>query len=180
MESLRTSLALKTHFEVLDRGLESQVLGLGLEASSPRKLLCPQLEDSSIFWIVKILLENARNLAKNLRRPFLFSSFENRLKKILKIFFLENTCACVLGPWPWPWPRAFMSLASRGSVLGRAVLGLGFFFASLSLAPSFVSSSPLYSLYYAETRVCRSMSASLGLANTGVIEEILQLKVNVY
>ena len=26
-----------------------QVLGLGLEASSPRKLPCPRLEDSSIF-----------------------------------------------------------------------------------------------------------------------------------
>ena len=38
-------------------------------------------------------------------------------------FFLENTCDCVLGPWPWP--RAFLSLASRGSVLGKAVLGLG-------------------------------------------------------
>ena len=30
---------------------------------------------------------------------------------------------CVLGPWPWP--RAFLSLASRVSVLGKAVLGLG-------------------------------------------------------
>ena len=38
-------------------------------------------------------------------------------------FFLKNACACVLGPWPWP--RAFLSLASRGSVLGKAVLGLG-------------------------------------------------------
>ena len=35
----------RTHFEVLD--LEGQVLGL--EASSPRKLACPWLEDSSIF-----------------------------------------------------------------------------------------------------------------------------------
>ena len=26
-----------------------------------------------------------------------------------------------------PWPRAFLSLASRGSVLGKAVLGLEFF-----------------------------------------------------
>ena len=33
--------------------------------------------------------------------------------------------ALVLGPWPWP--RAFLSLASRVSVLGKAVLGLGFF-----------------------------------------------------
>ena len=38
-------------------------------------------------------------------------------------FFLESTCACVLGPWPWP--QAFLSLASRVSVLGKAVLGLG-------------------------------------------------------
>ena len=55
------------------------------------------------------------------------SGYANELeiawKKFLKTFFLENTCACVLGPWPWP--RAFLSLASRGSVLGRAVLGLG-------------------------------------------------------
>ena len=47
-------------------------------------------------------------------------------KIFLKTFFsLENTCAGVLGLWPWP--RAFLSLASGGSVLGRAVLGLGFF-----------------------------------------------------
>ena len=37
----------RTHFEVLGLGLEGQVLGL--EASSPRKLACPRLEDSSIF-----------------------------------------------------------------------------------------------------------------------------------
>ena len=73
-------------------------------------------------------------------------------------FFLENTCACVLGPWPWP--RAFLSLALRGSVLGKAVLGLErfcprkgcpwpwpwprIFFVSLALAlaSSFVSSTP--------------------------------------
>ena len=42
--------------------------------------------------------------------------------KIFFFFFLESTCACVLGPWPWP--RAFLSLASRVSVLGKAVLGL--------------------------------------------------------
>ena len=40
-------------------------------------------------------------------------------------FFLENSCTCVLRPWPCP--RAFLSLASRGSVLGKAVPGLGFF-----------------------------------------------------
>ena len=55
-------------------------------------------------------------------------------------FLLENTCACVLGPWPWP--RAFLSLASRVSVLEKAVLGLGFFFMFLALASSLVSSTP--------------------------------------
>ena len=56
----------------------------------------------------------------------------DRLKNFcedLFFFVLESTCACVLGPWPWP--RAFLSLASRVSVLGKAVLGLslglGFF-----------------------------------------------------
>ena len=38
----------------------------------------------------------------------------------------------MLGPGPCPrafcpWPREGLSLASRGSVFGRAVLGLGFF-----------------------------------------------------
>ena len=49
VESLRTSS--RTHFEVLGLGLgvENQVLGLGLEASRPRKLACPRLEDSTIF-----------------------------------------------------------------------------------------------------------------------------------
>ena len=47
VESSRTSLASSTHFEVLGLGLEGQVLGL--EASSPRKLACPRLEDSTIF-----------------------------------------------------------------------------------------------------------------------------------
>ena len=46
------------------------------------------------------------------------------------LFFLENTCGCVLGRWP----RAFLSLASRGSVFGKAVLGLGLgFFCVLGL-----------------------------------------------
>ena len=59
-------------------------------------------------------------------------------KLFLKTFFLENICGCVLGPWP----RAFLFLASRGSVLGNAILGLGFFFESLALAWSVVSSTP--------------------------------------
>ena len=54
---------------------------------------------------------------------WLCQKVEECLKNFLKTFFLENTCGCVLGPWPWP--RAFLSLASKGSVLGKAVLGLG-------------------------------------------------------
>ena len=38
-------------------------------------------------------------------------------------FFWRSLSRCVLVPWP----RAFLSLASRGSVLKRAALGLGFF-----------------------------------------------------
>ena len=112
MESSRTSLASRmssrTHFKVL---------GLGLEASSPRKLACPRLEDSTIFWNVKILWSAWKIFWKTF-----FCG--DRLKNFCEdLFFLESTCACVLGPWPWP--RAFLSLASRGSVLGKVVLGLG-------------------------------------------------------
>ena len=130
VESSRTSLASRTHFEVL-----------GLEASSPRKLASCRLEDSTVSWTVKILLTNARNLAENLQRPFLFSLRGDRLKKIfedlfrlkkifetffeiawknfLKTFFFWRTLASVslvlgLGlkrfcPWPWNF---FVSLAS--------------------------------------------------------------------
>ena len=115
----RASLALRTHFEVLGLGLEGQVLGLGLEASSPRKLLCPRLEYSTIFWTVEIFLENARNLAENLWRPFLFSSRGDRLKKI---FWRTFFCGEHLRLCPW-----FLVLTSRGSVHGLGifcVLGL--------------------------------------------------------
>ena len=44
-------------------------------------------------------------------------------------------CLC-----PWLWPRTFLSLASRGSVLGKAVLGLEFF-CVLGLEPSVLDST---------------------------------------
>ena len=43
-------------------------------------------------------------------------------KSFWRLFFGEHLRLC-----PWPWPRAFLSLASKGSVLGKAVLGLRFF-----------------------------------------------------
>ena len=45
------------------------------------------------------------------------------MKTFFFFFFWRALALCVLGPWPWP--RAFLSLASRVSVLGKAVLGLG-------------------------------------------------------
>ena len=98
--ALRTSLVSRTHFEVL---------GLGFETSSPRKLSCPRLEDSTIFEPLKFRWKTS-NLAENLQRPFfLVSSSRDRLKKNFEDFFLENTCVCVLGPWPRIF---FVSLAS--------------------------------------------------------------------
>ena len=67
VESSKTSLASRTHFEVL-----------GLEASSPRKLTCPRFEDSTIFWTVKILFKNARNNAENREYRFCFPQLEHR------------------------------------------------------------------------------------------------------
>ena len=63
----------------------------------------------------------------------------DRLKNFCEdLFFLESTCACVLGPWP----RAFLSLASIVSVLGKAVLGLGLgFFCVLGLEPCVLDST---------------------------------------
>ena len=118
MESSRTSLASRTRFEVL-----------GFEASSPRKLPCPRLEDITIFWIVKILQIARKKFLmtffegspkKNFWRPFYFWRSPEKNFWTPYFLFLENTCACVLGPWP----RAFLSSASRGAVL---VLGSDFF-----------------------------------------------------
>ena len=136
VESSRTSLASRTSsrtdFEVLGLGLglEGQVLGLGLglEALSPRKLACPWLEDCTIFWKVKILwswrLKKFWRLKNFLESVFSWRSLEKFLWRPFFFFFFWRALAlCVLSPWPWP--RAFLSLASRVSVLGKAVLGLG-------------------------------------------------------
>ena len=134
VESSRTSLASRRHFEVL---------GLGLETSSPRKLPCPRLEDR--------LFLNCWNfvdcLKKNFRRRFLLENnwkFFFRIfffwKKFLKtIFFGELLHLC-------PW---FSALASSIPVLGleRVCPRKGcpwprIFFVSLALASSLVFSTP--------------------------------------
>ena len=118
----------RTHFEVL---------GLGLEASIPRKLPCPRLENSTIFEPLKFRWKTPDTLRKICKNLFLFSSSRNRLKKIfedlfclknifedlfflkgpekkiLKTFFFLRTLASmslVLGlERVCPWPRALCS-----------------------------------------------------------------------
>ena len=113
----------RTHFEVV---------GLGIEASSSRKLPCPRLEGSTIFCTVEILLKNARNLAENfLRSLFVFFNWRSLEKKCLRpfspekffeVFFVWRTLApvslalsipvldlervCSRKGYAWPWPRA--------------------------------------------------------------------------
>ena len=65
----------RTHFQVL-----------GLEPSSPQKLPCPRLEDSTTFWTI----ENARNLEENLWRPCLFSAIGDHLKMLLLLLLMGN------------------------------------------------------------------------------------------
>ena len=133
-------------------GVPEDVLGLEDTFWSPwpwpRSLKSSKIALSSVrgqhyFWTVEILLENARNLAKNLHRPFFwFPQVEIAWKKIFKdffawkkllkayfflrspeenfwrpFFFLENTCVCVLSPCL----REGLSLASKFF----CVLGLG-------------------------------------------------------
>ena len=76
VESPRTSLASRTssrtHFEVL---------GLVLEALSPRKLACPRLEDSTIFEQLKFrwkTLETSRKICEHL---FCFPQLEHRRRQ---------------------------------------------------------------------------------------------------
>ena len=106
-----------------------------------------------MFWIVKVLLKNVRNLTEILRRFFSFCW--DRLKKILKTFFLlwKALAPCVLRPRP----RAFLFLALRGFVLEKSVLGLGFFWGSLALAWSLV---PRLHLWFCDIKNTRTSASS--------------------
>ena len=115
----------RTHFEVL---------GLGLEASSPRKLPCPRLEDSTIFEPLKFRWNTPETCGKSAKTFFLVSLSRDRLKKnfwrpfspeklfwrhfffeiawkiFLKTFFFWRTLA-----------SGSLALVSRGSVLGLEI-----------------------------------------------------------
>ena len=103
-------LCSRTHFEVL---------GLDLKAYRSSKMPCPQERTALFFDLLKMGQgHDLFFLRLKLRRKF-----EIFLRKDL--FFWRTLARCVLGLWPWP--RAFLSLASRESILGKSVVNLGFF-----------------------------------------------------
>ena len=93
----------RTHFEVL-----------GLEASSPRKLACPRFEDSTIFWIVKILWSAWKifvktfffgDRLKNFCEDLFFCFFRRALALVslassIPVLGLESVCPRKGCPWP--------------------------------------------------------------------------------
>ena len=116
------------------KSLASKVKSL---ASSPRKLACPRLEDSTIFWIVKISWSAWkifwktfflwRPLEKFLWRPFFFFWRALALVSLVLGLGLEHSC---------PWPPEVLSSE-------RLSLALDFFVSlALALASGFVSSTP--------------------------------------
>ena len=134
MESSTTSS--RTHFEVLGLGLEGKVIGLGLQAYKSSKMPCLRSRTALFFDLQKV----------GQSHYLFFSSFwrtrQRPRGKFMKTFLFWKTLAlCVVGPWP----RAFLSLASRGSVLG---LGL-FCVLVLGLEPGvFDSTSAVISLTF--------------------------------
>ena len=112
MESSRTSLALRTssrkHFEVL-----------GLEASSPRKLPCPRLEDSTIFEPLKFRWKTPETLRKICKDLFFwFSQVEIARKNFWKTFFPGDRIKNFFKTFFWrTFAPVFWPLASNIPVL---------------------------------------------------------------
>ena len=61
MDSSRSSLASRTHFEVLGIGLGLNAQVLGLEPYKSLKMPCPRLEDSIAFWLVERKITKHKN-----------------------------------------------------------------------------------------------------------------------
>ena len=112
-------MASRTHFEVL---------GLGLEASSPRKLPCPQLDDSTIFEPLKFRWKTPETLRKICKDLFFgFLKYRSPEKKFLKTFLLRSPEKNFSRPFFFWRTLASASLVSRGSVHS---LGLEIFLCS--------------------------------------------------
>ena len=84
----------------------------------------PLLEGSTFFDLLK--MGHGRDLLFTLP----WKTVETSLKVYEDLFFWRTIARCVFGHWS----QAFLSLASRGSVLEKSVLGLGLeFFCVLGL-----------------------------------------------
>ena len=143
--ALRTSS--RTHFEVL--GLKGQFLGLDLEACKSSKMPCPRSRTALFFDLSKMdqdhnlcffALKNAKDLAENLWRLFFGERllFRGKFATFLRedLFFGGQHLRIV------SLAQSIPVLASRGSVLGKTVLGLGHgFFCMLRLEPCVLDSS---------------------------------------
>ena len=113
------SLALASRPQVLENW---PVLGSRTAVFFELLKFCEALEK---YFGKRFFVETARKIF--VKTFFFFFFFWDRLKNFCD--FGEHLRLC-----PWPWPRAFLSLASRVSVLGKAVLGLGLgFFCVLGL-----------------------------------------------
>ena len=133
----------RTHFEVLG-------LGLGLEISSPRKLVCPRLEDSTFFEFLKFCgLPEKKFLKEFFIGERLKNFFEDvfifpgdRLENCFEDLFFRRTLALVSLVLAFglehscSWPREGLSSERRSLALASD------FFVLLALASSLVSSTP--------------------------------------
>ena len=119
----------RTHFEFLS--LEGQVLGFGLEASSPRKLPCPRLEDSTFFLELLNFVDRLKTIledvftGESLKQNFEDLFFWRTLALVSLVLGLEHSC---------PWPRECLSSEELFLALD--------FFVSFAFASSLVSSTP--------------------------------------
>ena len=152
----------RTHFQVIGLGLEGQVLGL--EASSPRKLACPRLKDSTNFWIVKILWsawkifwktffcgDRLKNFCEDLYL-FYFIFLRSPDKFLWRPFFSLVLVSLVLGhEHSSPWPRECLSSERLSLALASD------FFCALGLEPCVLDSTSDFYTSFKNTcclRVC--------------------------
>ena len=151
------------------KSLASKVKSLAL-ASRPQVLEnWPVLGSRTalFFELLKFCGDRLKNFWEDL-----FFFFGDRLKNFCEdlFFSLESTCACVLGHWP----RAFLSLASRVSVLGKAILGLGFF-----LCPWPQTLCPRLHLWYL-WRILSTVLQAKYLATEKVLQQVFTNVVRQY